>query len=119
MPQSKPSKTHQKSEKNDMLIFGWHRTWIESVDSAEKLQRIWFETYNDAIRHEIEFLVAMAVSYSRITSCILNYSGRPTKESMTSCYQEIADDMTEATLKRFRKVSELSDELRERIWCEI
>ena len=106
---------------NDNLFTWWYQyqPWMETTNSAAKLQRIWLETFNDAMRHEFEFFSTMATSYSKLTHCMLGLGGAQTSASMASCYQEIASDMTEATLKRMRKVSELSDDLRERIWCEI
>ncbi|MCG7600876.1 hypothetical protein MHM84_13885 [Halomonas sp. McH1-25] len=104
---------------NDNLFTWWYQPWMETTDSAAKLQRIWLETFNDAMRHEFEFFSTMATSYSKLTHCMLGLGGPQTPASMASCYHEVASDMTEATLKRMRKVSELSDDLRERIWCEI
>ncbi|MDW5377930.1 hypothetical protein R6258_13445 [Halomonas sp. HP20-15] len=108
-----------KAASTNNLFLWWYHPWMEATDSSAKLRRIWQDTLNDAVRHELEFFSAMAISYSKLTHCMLGLGGLKTPTSMASCYREIADDMTEATWKRMRKVSELSDELRERIWCEI
>lgn len=110
-----PLRTVNKEDQPSWL----HLPWMEGADSVVKLQRIWLDICNDAARHELEFLTTMASSYSKLTTCMLNFGGQHTPESMASCYQEVADDMAEATLKRMRRVSELNDELKERIWCEI
>ncbi|MEC9481728.1 MAG: hypothetical protein UMU75_00190 [Halomonas sp.] len=114
LPETPPS-----AASNDRLYSFWNQPWIETTNSTAKLQRIWLETFNDAMRHEIEFFVTMATSYSKLSQCMLGLGGLQTPASIASCYQEITDDMTAATLKRMRRVSELSDDFRERIWCEI
>lgn len=101
-------------------LFWWNPPWMENADLVVQLQCIWLDTCSDAARHEIEFLSTMATSYSKLAECMLGIGGRQyTPESMASCYQEIASDMTDAALQRMRRTSELSDEFRERIWCEI
>ena len=103
----------------DNLLVLWSQPWMESTNTAIKLQRIWLETLNDATRHELDFFSTVTSSCNKLTSCMLGLEGLLTPSSMVSCYHEITGDMTEATLKRARKVSKLSDDLRERIWCEI
>ncbi|MCA8865282.1 MULTISPECIES: hypothetical protein [unclassified Halomonas] len=103
---------------NDLLVF-WYQPWVETSHSAAKLHCIWLETLNDAFRHEIDFLAAMAPVYSKLTHCMLGVNGPLTPESMTSCYHQIAGEMTEATFNRIRRVSELSEDFKERIWCEL
>ncbi|MBS3667983.1 hypothetical protein [Vreelandella boliviensis] len=103
---------------NDLLVF-WYQPWVETSSSAAKLQCIWLETLNDAFRHEIDFLATMAPVCSKITHCMLGFNGPLTPESMTSCYHQIAGEMTEATFNRIRRVSELNEDFKERIWCEL
>ncbi|MBT2787881.1 MULTISPECIES: hypothetical protein [unclassified Halomonas] len=102
----------------DLLVF-WYQPWTETTHSAVKLHCIWLETLNDALRHEIDFLAAMAPVYSKLTHCMLGLNGPLTPELMASCYHQIADDMSEATFNRMRNVSELSEDFKERIWCEL
>lgn len=103
---------------NDLLVF-WYQPWVETSSSAAKLHCIWLETLNDAFRHEIDFLATMAPVYSKLTHCMLGFNGPLTPESMTSCYHQIAGEMTEATFNRMRSVSELSEDFKERLWCEL
>ncbi|WP_386083893.1 hypothetical protein ACFIOZ_10835 [Vreelandella sp. F11] len=103
---------------NDLLVF-WYQPWVETSNSAAKLHCIWLETINDAFRHEIDFLATMAPVYSKLTHCMLGFNGPLTPESMTSCYHQIAGEMTEATFNRMRSVSELSEDFKERLWCEL
>ncbi|EHA16808.1 hypothetical protein HAL1_03507 [Halomonas sp. HAL1] len=108
-----------KAPLTENLLVLWSQPWMESTNTAIKLQRIWLETLNDATRHELDFFSTVTSSCNKLTSCMLGLEGLLTPSSMVSCYHEITGDMTEATLKRARKVSKLSDDLRERIWCEI
>ncbi|EHJ91792.1 hypothetical protein [Vreelandella boliviensis] len=104
---------------NKDLLALWYQPWAETSNSAAKLQCIWLETLNDAFRHEIDFLATMAPVYSKLTHCMLGLNGPLTPESMASCYHQIAGDMSEATFNRMRNVSELSEDFKERIWCEL
>lgn len=108
-----------KASVTENLLVLWSQPWMESTTTAIKLQQIWLETLNDATRHELDFFATVAVSCNKLTSRMLGLEGLLTPSSMLSCYHEITSDMTEATLKRVHKVSKLSDDLRERIWCEI
>ncbi|MBR2512562.1 MAG: hypothetical protein IKE45_00830 [Halomonas sp.] len=108
-----------KVANNDSLLVFWHLPWMEITNSAFKLQRIWLETVNDAFRYELEFISTVAPFYSKLTHCMLGFEGLQTPASMASCYHKIAGDMSEATYNRMRKVSELSDDFRERIWSEL
>ncbi|CEP36135.1 MULTISPECIES: hypothetical protein [unclassified Halomonas] len=105
-------------DNKDFLTF-WYQPWTETTHSAAKLQCLWLATLNDALRHEIDFLATMAPVYSKLTHCMLGLNGPLTPESVASCYHQIAGDMTEATFNRMRNVSELSEDFRERIWCEL
>ncbi len=108
-----------KAPTADYLLYLSSQTWVESTNTAIKLQCIWLATLNDATRHELEFLSTLMTSYSKISSCMLDSKGLQTPSSVASCYHEIAGNMAQATLNRMLKVSELTDDLRERIWCEI
>ncbi|MGO1717812.1 MAG: hypothetical protein ACTHZY_11105, partial [Halomonas sp.] len=101
------------------VFIGWYQPWMATSDSTVKLQHIWFDALNDAMRHEIEFLSTITASYSKLTSCMLGLEGVQTPFSIMSCYHDMASDMTEGTLKRMQKVAELSEDLKERLWCEI
>lgn len=112
-------KKPMKAPVTENLLILWSQPWMESTKTTLKLQHIWLETLNDTTRHELDFLSTVAISCNKLTSCMLGVEGLLTPSSMLSCYNEITDDVTKATLKRVTKVSKLSDELRERIWCEI
>ncbi len=118
MTTSKLPETPLKTANTDTLSLWWYQPWGEAINSAVKLQCIWLETCNDAARHELEFFSTMATSYSKLTHCMLGLGELHTLASVACCYHEIGNDMTEATLKRTRMVSELSDDFIERIWCE-
>ncbi|OJA04549.1 hypothetical protein [Halomonas sp. QHL1] len=104
---------------NNDLFAMWYQPWAETSNSAAKLQCIWLETLNDAFRHEMDFLATIAPVYSKLSHCMLGLNGPLTPESMASCYHQIAGDMREATFNRMRNVSELSEDFKERIWCEL
>lgn len=107
-----------KASVTENLLVLWSQPWMESTTTAIKLQQIWLETLNDATRHELDSC-NRGGSCNKLTSCMLGLEGLLTPSSMLSCYHEITGDMAEATLKRVHKVAKLSDDLRERIWCEI
>lgn len=104
---------------NNDLFAMWYQPWAETSNSAAKLQCIWLETLNDAFRHEMDFLATIAPVSNKLSLCMLGLNGPLTPESMASCYHQIAGDMTKATLNRMRNVSELSEDFKERIWCEL
>ncbi|MCP1319273.1 hypothetical protein [Halomonas sp. 707B3] len=97
----------------------WYQTWEEATQTSAKLQKIWLEALNEAFRHELEFLSAIAPFYSKLANCLLGFEGPQTPASLASCYHQLAGDMTHATFKRMHKVSKLNKDLRERIWCEL
>ncbi|CAH1044577.1 hypothetical protein [Halomonas sp. TD01] len=113
-----PNLTANTTNKDTILVL-WHQPWVEATHSAAKLQRVWLETVNEALRYELDFISTVAPIYSKLTCCMLGFEGPQTPASMAACYHSIAGDMTEATFNRMRKVSELSEDLRERIWCEL
>lgn len=119
MKKSKQLETPLQPASTDSPYLWWYQPWGEAIDSAVKLQGIWLETCNDIARHELEFLSTMATSCNKLTNCMLGLGGQLTLASMASCYHDIGSDMAEATLKRTRMVSELSDDFIERIWSEI
>ncbi|RUR27308.1 hypothetical protein ELY33_15520 [Vreelandella andesensis] len=104
---------------NDTMLMLWYHPWVEATHSAAKLQRIWLEAFNDALRHELDFITTVAPIYNKLGSCMLGFEGPQTPGSMATCYHNIAGDMADAALNRMRKVSELNDDLRERIWDEL
>ncbi|SDN17924.1 hypothetical protein [Vreelandella arcis] len=104
---------------DDSLLDIWYQPWVETTNSAVKLQRIWLETVNDALRHELDFISTVAPFYIKLTHCMTGLEGPQTPTTMASCYHRIAGDMSEATYNRMRRVSELSDDFRERIWFEL
>ncbi|WGI27288.1 hypothetical protein QEN58_09545 [Halomonas alkaliantarctica] len=104
---------------NNEFFAMWYQPWADTSNSAAKLQCIWLETLNDAFRYEMDFLATIAPAYSKLSHCMLGLNGPLTPELMASCYHQIAGDMTEATFNRMRNVSELSEDFKERIWCEL
>lgn len=106
------------TDHKDLLAF-WCQPWVATSNSAAKLHCIWLQTLNDALRYEIDFLATMAPVYSKLTHCMLGFNGPQTPELMASCYHQVAGEMTEATFNRMRNVSELSEDFKERIWCEL
>lgn len=108
-----------KSVSSESMMVLWYQPWVETTHSAAKLQRIWLAAANEALRHELDFISAVAPIYSKLTCCMLGFEGPQTLSSMAICYHNSAEDMTQATFNRIRKVSELSEDLRERIWSEL
>ncbi|WKD26518.1 hypothetical protein NDQ72_10550 [Halomonas sp. KG2] len=108
-----------KSINSETMLVLWYQPWMETTHSAAKLQRIWLEAASEALRHELEFISAVAPIYSKLTYCMLGFEGPQTLSSMAVCYHNTAEEMAEATFNRIRKVSELSEDLREQIWSEL
>ncbi|WP_404377601.1 hypothetical protein [Vreelandella aquamarina] len=113
-----PTQTPNTINNNTLPIF-WYSTWEEAAQASAKLQQIWLETLNEAFRHELEFISTITPFYSKFANCLLGLEGPQTPASLAFCYHQMAGDMTHAHFKRMRKVSELSEDLRERIWCEL
>ncbi|GEN27122.1 hypothetical protein HVA01_07680 [Halovibrio variabilis] len=103
----------------DIASIWWHQPWVATSSSTIKIQHILFEACNDTMRLELEFFAAMAASYSKLTSCMLGLQGLQTPSSLASCYQNAADEMGDAAIKRMQKVSELTEDVEELIWSEI
>lgn len=118
-PQPEKTQSEAKAANDDNLLGFWYEPWVEITNSAVKLQSIWLETVNDAIRHELDFIATVAPFYSKLTHCMLGFEGPQTPTAMATCYHKIAGDVSEATYNRIRRVSELSDDFRERIWTEL
>lgn len=103
----------------DAMTAWWLHQWLETMAPVARLQMVWLETLGDAMRHEAEFLSALAASGDRLSRCAWNQDLLRDPSTLASCYHGMAGEMTEATLKRMVKVTELSRDFRERIWDEL
>ncbi|QNI04762.1 hypothetical protein HXW73_08385 [Halomonas sp. SH5A2] len=97
----------------------WYQPLMGTTVPMIKLQYIWLNTLNNTLRHELDLFSTMVDSCNKLSGCMLGLEGVQTPSSMVSCYQDVADDMAEATFKRMQRVSELSEEFKERLWCEM
>jgi hypothetical protein len=114
-----PQKKALNASNYDSAFIWWQQPWMVTNGSSVKLQHIWFDTLNDTMRHELELFSTMAESYSKLTSCMLGFEGVQTPLSMASCYHKVASDMADITMRRMLKVTELKEDLKERLWCEM
>ncbi|MBT2774337.1 hypothetical protein J7J47_19090 [Halomonas sp. ISL-60] len=114
-----PHKKALNAPSYDGAFIWWYQPLMATNSSSVKLQYIWFDTLNDAMRHELELFSTMVDSYSKLTNCMLGLEGVQTPLSMVSCYHNIASDMADVNMRRILKVTELKEDFKERLWSEM
>jgi len=105
-------------EDSASLTTWWMQQWLETSTPLARMQLVWLQALGEAMQHEAEFLKVVASSGEKVSRCLCNQE-TPTPAELSSCYQEAALNVADAAMQRFHKVSELSHDLRERIWDEL
>lgn len=101
-------------------VFIWrYQPWVQTYSSTAELQYIWYNVFNDAMRHEIELYSTLTNSSSNFISCMLGSKGIQTPSSMMACCHDTASALTKAALKNIKDLSEINEELQKRMWFEI
>ncbi|WP_129138406.1 hypothetical protein [Modicisalibacter coralii] len=103
----------------DSLPSWWMQQWLESTAPITRMQLAWLQTMSEAMQHEAEFLKVVATSSEKLARCAWDPEALRDPSALSSCYQQAASEVANAAARRFSKVSELSHDLRERIWDEI
>ncbi|MGC3872388.1 hypothetical protein ACPF7Z_03830 [Halomonas sp. GXIMD04776] len=97
----------------------WMQQWMETVNTTTRLQLVWLNMLGSAMQQEAEFFKIMAVSTEKLAHGAMNQDLLRDPSAMVAHYQEVADDITQATMNRMNKVTELSQDFRECLWDEI
>ncbi|MFJ5537264.1 hypothetical protein [Vreelandella titanicae] len=103
----------------DNVFLWWYQSWIPTNNSTAKLQHIFYDAFNDAVRHEIELFSTLTGSYCKLTNCILRFKGVQTPFSLIFCYHDMVGDFTKAAFIRMRNASEYRDNFKEQLWTEL
>ncbi|MBD3894276.1 hypothetical protein IEI94_00225 [Halomonas sp. ML-15] len=97
----------------------WLAQWQEAGAPAARLQLQWLKTMDQIIESEAAFMLACLDANLRINECLLDPDRLAGKNPLNDCYQDIMNDVTEASLARLNKVSELSHDFRQQLWEEL
>lgn len=97
----------------------WRQQLFDTTTSMTRLQLAWMQSMSDAMQHEAEFFMACAAVSEKMTRCFTEPQSLDNPEKLGECYNELVKDMTEAQLERLRKVADLPQEFRARLWEEL
>nr|WP_299240915.1 hypothetical protein [uncultured Halomonas sp.] len=97
----------------------WLQQWLEIANTTTQLQLIWWDMLGNAMHQEAEFFKVMANSTEKLARGAMNQELLRNPAAMAAHYQEITGDVTQATMNRMTKVSNLSNDFRRCIWEEI
>lgn len=105
---------------NQMPLTWWATQSQQGLQPILNMQRAWLEGMMQAAQLEMQFFYAVAESQSKITQCLFENQEAPKSAAdISSCYQEVMQDLTQAHFDRLKRVSELSLDFRRAIWEEI
>ncbi|WP_053070654.1 hypothetical protein [Halomonas sp. PR-M31] len=108
-----------KNDEPAMSPIWWLNQWMETANSAARLQLIWWDMVGNAMHQEAEFFKIMANSTERMAQGVMNQDLLRDPAAMATHYRQIAKDINEATMNRMTKVSNLSEDFRDRLWEEM
>ncbi|APX93155.1 hypothetical protein BWR19_09550 [Halomonas sp. 1513] len=97
----------------------WLEQWLDANAPAARLQLQWLKAMDKIIESEAEFMLACLNANLRIGECMLDPDRLRSGDTLGDCYQEIMNDVTEASLTRLNKVTELSHDFRQQLWEEL
>lgn len=117
--QSRPTPLTLVSDNSYPATTWWMHQWLATMLPFAKAQLSCWEAFGNLMQHEAEFFRTMATSSEQLARCTWDPDMLRDPTAMTSCYQAIAGDMTEATMKRMLRVTELSRDFRECLWDEL
>lgn len=95
----------------------WTQQWMQGTNPVTRIQLAWMQSISEVMEQESIFLKAMADASHRLAECYDTHSGDPAK--MGECYRNIASELTDHHMARMKKVAEMPDDFRRRIWEEI
>ncbi|MFC3285403.1 hypothetical protein [Litchfieldella rifensis] len=101
------------------VVEWWMQHWMDAATPMARMQLAWMETVGEAIQHEAEFLTACAMSSERMAKCFMDQEMHKDPATLGECYHNMVKQVTDAHLTRMGKVTELSNEFRERVWEEL
>lgn len=117
--QSSPATLTLVSDNNYSATPWWMRQWLETMLPFTRVQLSCWEAFGHLLQQEGEFFRTLAASSEQLARCTWNQDMLRDPAAMASCYQAVAGDMAEATMKRMIKVTELSRDVRECLWEEL
>lgn len=97
----------------------WLQQWVETANTASRLQLIWLDMLGSAMQQEADFFKIMAASTEKLAHGAMNQDLLRDPSAMAAHYQEVAGDITKATVNRMNKVSGLSKDFRTCLWEEM
>ena len=97
----------------------WLEQWLDASAPATRLQLQWLRAMDQIIESEATFMLACLNANLRIGECMLDPERLRSESALGDCYQEIMNEVTEASLARLNKVTELSHEFRQQLWEEL
>lgn len=97
----------------------WTHHWMDASHPLVRMQQAWMESVLETFQVEAEFLAACAVSGEKMSKCFSDPDTLRDPTLLSSCYHEVAKDMTDAHISRLGKVADLPKDFRQRLWEEI
>ncbi|SDK86178.1 hypothetical protein SAMN05192555_101371 [Franzmannia pantelleriensis] len=113
-----PTPTHQSSTVTPLPQL-WLEQWLDANTPTARLQLQWLKAMDQMIESEATFMLACLNANLRMSECLLDPDRLTRHAELSDCYQEIMTDVTEASMARLSKVTELSREFREQLWEEL
>lgn len=95
----------------------WSQQWMQGINPMTRIQLAWMQSMSEMLEQEAHFLKAMADASHRLAACYDSHAGDP--EKMGECYRNIASEIGDHHMERMKKVAEMPDDFRRRIWEEI
>ncbi|MDR5905956.1 hypothetical protein [Franzmannia qiaohouensis] len=97
----------------------WLEQWQATNAPAARVQLQWLKAMNQIIESEATFMLACLNANLRIGECMLDPDRLRSDTALNDCYEEIMNEVAEASLARLDKVTELSHEFRRQLWEEL
>ncbi|WP_163557512.1 hypothetical protein [Halomonas sp. NO4] len=118
MSERKPDSNSTPSmEMPSQMMEWWAQQWMQNANPMTRLQLAWMQSVSEVMEQEANFLKAMADASQRLAECYDTHGGDP--EKMGECYRSIANEISDHHMERMKKVAEMPNEFRRRIWEEI
>ena len=111
------SSSNPGTEMPGQMMEWWSQQWMQGHNPMMRVQLAWMQSVSDVMEQEATFLKAMAEASQRLAECYDTHSGNP--EKMGECYRSIASELGNHHMQRMRKVAEMPNDFRLRIWEEI
>ncbi|MGR2736869.1 hypothetical protein ACUY1T_00290 [Billgrantia sp. Q4P2] len=95
----------------------WAQQWVQGITPMTRMQLAWMESMTDMMQQEARFFAALSAAGEQLSHCYETHGTDP--EKMKACYEEIAREVADQHMQRFKQVATLPQEFRRRIWEEI